>query len=151
MPTPKQPDQRPIPITQDEGYYFNMEDGIWHQNKIPNTNCIQLQNSNAPNCISQTALYYYLGNAIFDDTVHFLPTTLMGKPTPIQPAFDIEEVENGMVHPITNGTIKKYHKLIDEPLLREFWMKEMRVELGCLAQGYKDTKGTYTIRLMKLD
>ena len=53
-----------------------------------------------------------------------------------------------MVHPIKNKTITKYHKLIDEPLLREVWMKAMCVELGQLAQGYKDTKVTETVKFM---
>ena len=46
-----------------------------------------------------------------------------------------------MVHSITNKKITKYHKLIDEPALRDVWMKAMCVEVGQLAQGYKDTKG----------
>ena len=53
-----------------------------------------------------------------------------------------------MVHPITNRTITKYHKLIDEPLLCEVWMKEICAELGRLAQGYKDTKVTETVKFM---
>ena len=75
----------------------------------------------------------------------------MGEPPPIQPAFDIKEVANGVVHPITNRTITKYHKLIDDTLLGEVCMKAMCVELGHLAQGYKDTKGTETIKFMTLD
>ena len=75
----------------------------------------------------------------------------MGKPPPIQPTFYIEEVANGVVHPITNRTITKYHKLIDEPLLREVWMKAMCVELSRLAQEYKNTKVTETIIFMTLD
>ena len=109
---------------------------------------MQLKNYNAPACISQTALYSYLGNVIFDGAVHFVPRKLMGEPPLIQPAFDIEEVGNGMVHPITNRNITKYHKLINEPLLREVCMKAMCIELGRLAQGYKDTKGTETIKFM---
>ena len=72
----------------------------------------------------------------------------MVQPPLIQPVFDIEELENGVVHPITNRTITKYHNLIDEPLIREVWMKAMCVELGRLTQGYKDTKGTETIKFM---
>ena len=151
MPTPKHSDQQPIPITQDEGYYVNIDDGIQKQNKKSNTNRIQVQNSNGPACISHNALYYYLGNALLDDTAYFLPRKLMVQPPLIQPAFDIEELANGVVHPITNMTIKKYHKLIDEPLLREVWMKAMCVKLGCLAQGYKDTKVTETIKFMTWD
>ena len=41
--------------------------------------------------------------------------------------------------------------MIDEPLLRDVWMKVMGVELGRLAQGYGDTKGTDTINFMLLD
>ena len=66
----------------------------------------------------------------------------------IQPVFNIEEVANGVVHPITNKKITKYHKLIDQPLLREVWMKSMCVELGRLAQGYKDAKVTETVKFM---
>ena len=33
MPIPKQPSQLPIPITQDEGYGFNVDDGILQQQK----------------------------------------------------------------------------------------------------------------------
>ena len=128
-----------------------MDDGNRQQNKKPNTNIIQLQNSNGPACISQTALYSYLGNAIFDEVAHFVPRKLMGEPPLIQPALDIEEVKNGVVHPITNRTITKYHKLIDDPLLHEVWMKAMCVELVCLAQGYKDTKGKETIIFMTWD
>ena len=72
----------------------------------------------------------------------------MGQPPLIQTVFNIEEVANGVVHPITNRTITKYHKLINEPLLCEVWMKAMYVELGRIAQGYKDTKGTETIKFM---
>ena len=72
----------------------------------------------------------------------------MGQPPLIQTVINIEEVANGLVHPIKNKTIKKYHKLIDEPLLRKVWIKAMCVELGRIAQGYKDTKGTETVKFM---
>ena len=72
----------------------------------------------------------------------------MGQLPLMQTLFYIEEVANGVVHPITNKTITKYHKLIDEPLLREVWMKSMCVELGRIAQVYKYTKGTETVKFM---
>ena len=72
----------------------------------------------------------------------------MGKPPLIQPVFNIEEVSNGAVHPITNKKITKYNRLIDEPLFHEVWMKSMCVELSRLAQGYKDTKGTEIVKFM---
>ena len=118
------------------------------QNKTFNTNRIQVKHSNGPACISQTALYSYLGKALLDDAAHFVPRKLMDQTPLIQPVFSIEELANGVVHPITNKTITKYHKLVDEPLLREVWMKAMCVELGRLAQGYKDTNSTETVKLM---
>ena len=122
MPTSEHAYQRPIQITQDENYDVNIDDGIQKQNKKYNTNRIQVQNSNGPACISQTALYSYLGNTLLDDTAHFIPRKLMGQPPLIQPVLDIEEVGNGVVHPITNRKITKYHKLINKPLFREVWM-----------------------------
>ena len=38
--------------------------------------------------------------------------------------------------------ITKYNMFIEEPLMQEFCMQAMCVNLGRLAQGYKDTKGT---------
>ena len=148
MSTPKQPAQQPIPISENEGYDSNMDNGIRQQNKIPNTNGMQLKNYNAPACISKTALYSYCGNSLFNDIAHFVPRELMGQPPLIQLVFNIEEVSNGVVHPITNKTITKYHKLIDDPILREVWMKAMCVELCRLAQRYKYTKGTETFKFM---
>ena len=63
-------------------------------------------------CISQIALYSYLGNTLIDDTTHFLPRKLMGQPPLMKTVYNIEEVANGAVYPITNKTITKYHKLI---------------------------------------
>ena len=45
-------------------------------------------------------------------------------------------------------TWKYQESLIDEPLLRKLWMKAMFVELGQLSQGYKDKKGTETVKFM---
>ena len=64
---------------------------------------------------------------------------------------NIDEVANGVVHPTTKETITKYQKLIDEPLLHDVWMRAMYKELGRLAQWYKDTPGTNTIKFMSLD
>ena len=69
----------------------------------------------------------------------------------IQVDVDIKEVCNGVVHPITKETITKYQTLSNDPLLRDVWIKAMCKELGRLAQGYGDTKGTDTIRFLALD
>ena len=63
----------------------------------------------------------------------------------ISPAIEIAEMCNGVVHPLTGETITKYQKLINEPLLQEVWTRAMCIELGRLAQGFEDTKGTNTI------
>ena len=72
----------------------------------------------------------------------------MGQTPLMQTVFNIEEIVDRVVHPITNKTITKYHKLIDEPLLREVCMKAICVELGRLVQGYKDKKGIETLKFM---
>ena len=45
----------------------------------------------------------------------------------------LEEVANGVVHPVTKETITKYKKLINGPLLQDDCMKGMCRELGRLA------------------
>ena len=62
-----------------------------------------------------------------------------------------EHMANGVVHPVTKETITKYKKLISDPVLRETWLEAMCKELGRLAQGYGDVKGTNTVRFMSLD
>ena len=97
--------------------------------------------------ISQQALHFVVGKGLMETThgAHF------AKEFGEQHSIDLEEVCNGVVHPVTNETITKYHKLIDEPLLRDVWMKAMCIELGRLASGYKDTKGTETIKFLSLN
>ena len=70
---------------------------------------------------------------------------------PMMYAETIEEVVNGVVHPVTKETITKYQKLVDDPILREIWEMAMCVELGRLTQGFGDTKGTETMRFLELD
>ena len=64
----------------------------------------------------------------------------------LAPELDLEELFNGVVHPVTNETITKYQNLINDPLLRDEWSEAMCKELGRLAQGYGETLGTNTIR-----
>ena len=69
----------------------------------------------------------------------------------------MEEVANGVVHPVTKETITKYKTLINDPLLREDWMRGMCKELGRLSQGYGKksdehyTKGTNTLFSINLE
>ena len=66
----------------------------------------------------------------------------------IFPAVDLEDFCGAVVHPITKETITKYQILANDPLLKKIWTKAMAKELGRLAQGFWDTKGTDTIRFM---
>jgi hypothetical protein len=46
----------------------------------------------------------------------------------------IEEVCNGVVHPITQETITKYTKLMDDPALKDLWVPALSKELHCISQ-----------------
>ena len=63
----------------------------------------------------------------------------------------MEEVANGVVHPVTKETITKYKQLIEDPLLRDTWSKAMCKELGRLCQGFGETEGTDTMRFLDLE
>jgi len=73
--------------------------------------------------LSQEALHFVLDQAMITDTQGQLPTYsdqhCQGEP------IVIAEMANS---PITNETINKYQKLIDEPLLRDTWLKAMYIE-----------------------
>ena len=75
--------------------------------------------------VSQQALHTFTANAILQE----LHWTMETKVDPL----NMEQVANDVVHPVTQETITKYKKLIDDPLLRETWMKAMTKELGRLA------------------
>jgi len=63
----------------------------------------------------------------------------------IEPAINIEELCNGVVHSVTQETITKYQKLAKDPLLQGVWFKAMTKELGQLAQRFGGIEGTDTI------
>jgi hypothetical protein len=66
--------------------------------------------------------------------------------TRFQHNINIEEICNGIVHPITEETITKYTKLMDDPALKGLWVPAMSKELHCLAQGKEGVMvGTNTI------
>ena len=101
--------------------------------------------------ISKNTVYSVLGNAFLADLPKFVPRTLQNSKLVFTLPPDIEEQCNGVVHLITNETITKYKKMIDEPLLRDVWMEAMCVKPGRLTQEYGDMKGTDTINFMSLD
>ena len=91
---------------------------------------------------------------MMDNTSYFIPDCLKDYLLNCGPEYkqkDVEEYCNGVVHSITKETITKYHRVIEEPSLCDVWMKGMCIELGRLAQGYRYTKGTDTVKFMTLE
>ena len=93
--------------------------------------------------ISKAAFIKFIGNVFVDS----LKERVKESEANVHP----EHMANGVVHPVTKETITKYKKLISDPLLRKTWLEAMCRELGRLAQGYGDVKGTNTVRFMSLD
>ena len=92
-----------------------------------------MQTANVRPCppagVSQAARNTFIGNAYMQE----LQQSMVNNATPS----GLEEVANGVVHPVTKEMITKYRKLINDPLLRDDWTKGMCKELGRLAQGYR--------------
>ena len=66
-----------------------------------------------PANISQMALYKVLGNALINKAEGvFTPNTLQDVTITYSPPVDLEEMANGVVHPITKETVTKYAKII---------------------------------------
>ena len=70
---------------------------------------------------------------------------------------NIEQIVNGVIHPVTKETITKYKKLITDTVLRDEWMLGMCKKLGRLAQGYGEeghdeyVEGTNTCFFVNFD
>ena len=134
---------KPIPITQDEELMELPEQPEPDIPAKPVRRSIRIQDQlsgdmfcrppTAAN-ISRNTLYKVLGDAMFDTSAHSnVPDSLMEsklnmspaidleamKKENLEPELDLEELCNGVVHPVTNETITKYQKLIDDPLLRD--------------------------------
>ena len=128
------------------------------QNKLPtvtqdeashvaaNIQRVYCQQSRRPTFVRPEALNFVIGQMMMNAYDHGYDHGL-----PFNFDIDIEEVCNGVVDPTTKKTLTKYHKVIEVPELRETWMKAMCIELGRIAQGYKDTKGTNTVKFMNLE
>ena len=132
-------------ITQDE------EDNHPETQQPVQYNPIPKFRQNRPAAISQEALYHIVGVGYTNAPEITIPDKLKSSRLTIEPAIDIEELCNGVVHPVTQETITKYQKLAKDPLLQKVWTKAMAKELGRLAQGLGDTKGTDTIRFLTKD
>ncbi len=72
--------------------------------------------------IDPDARYSYLGNKMLDNSELYVPTALRPLCRPFIEPTNIKEVTKNVVHPVTNETITKYAKIINEPLLHNIWM-----------------------------
>jgi len=92
------------------------------------------------------ALYYVI-NLVFNNPPGYtIPKNLIVATDRFQHNINIEEVCNGIIHPITKETITKYTKLMNDPALKDLWVLAMSKELQHLAQGKEGiTVGTNTI------
>jgi hypothetical protein len=81
----------------------------------------------------------------------FTPHNLEHTPATLRSECIIDQVCNGIVHPVTKETITKYEKLANDPLMKGVWTKAMCKELGRLAQGYGNKEGTNTIFFMTIE
>jgi hypothetical protein len=97
---------------------------------------IRLLSPLGPASIATHALYHVIINLVFSNPPSYaIPKKLNNSPNRFQHNINIEEVCNGVVHPITKETITKYTKLMDDPALKDLWLPVMSKELHCLAQG----------------
>ena len=102
--------------------------------------------------ISRQALYHVINLAFNAPPTYTIPRALLESPDRFRHIIDIEEVCNGVVHPITKETITKYPKLMNDPLLKKLWVPAMSKELHRLAQGKEGvTSGTNTIFFLSHD
>jgi hypothetical protein len=99
-----------------------------------------------PANIAIQALYHVINLAFNAPPTYTIPWNLVDSSDQFQHTIDIDEVCNGVVHPITKETITKYNKLMNDPTLKDLWVPVMSKELHQLAQGKENvTVGTKTI------
>jgi hypothetical protein len=80
------------------------------------------------------ALYHGINLAFNNPPGYTIPKNLIVATNRFQHNINIDEVCNGVVHPITKETITKYTKLMDDPALKDLWVPAMSKELHRLAQ-----------------
>lgn len=106
----------------------------------------------APRTFPAATLYHVVGTHIEQCHPCFIPQNMAQAHEQLNLQVPLEEVAGaGVVNPETGETITKYDKLLQIPALRQIWSKAMCKELGRLAQGYGDEKGTDTIQFMSVD
>ena len=107
---------------------------------------IHIISPRGPASIAMHALYQVINLAFNNPPGYTISKNLTTSTNRCQHNVNIEEVCNGVVHPITKETITKYTKLMDDPALKDLWVPAMSKELHRLAQGKEGvTVGTNTI------
>jgi hypothetical protein len=107
---------------------------------------ICLLSPQGPTSIAIHALYHVTNLPFNNLPSYTIPTKLNNSSNRFQHNITIEEVCNGIVHPITKESITKITKLMDDPALKDLWVPTMSKELHDLAQGKEGvTVGTNTI------
>jgi hypothetical protein len=121
-----------------------------YQKSMPKT---QLHNLKTPLGINSQAVIKLMGTHLENPHHHcFIPGTFQNSTISLTHKCKFDEpVANGVVHPVTKETITKYEKLANDPVMKDVWTKAMCKELGRLAQGYGDKKGTNTIFFMSIE
>ena len=77
------------------------------------------------------ALYAVLGAAFINKMSGiFTPKKLEDVTLTFSHPVELEEMANGVVHPVTKETMTKYAKIIQVPDLREVWLAAMCKESG---------------------
>jgi hypothetical protein len=69
--------------------------------------------------IAVHALYHVISLAFNNLPTYTIPTKLNNSSNRFQHNINIEEVCNGILHPITKETTTKYTKLVDNPALKD--------------------------------
>jgi len=150
MPDPK---ARHIPsITQEEDDNIDNQVQDEGQSTVRRSKRIAgLCNTTYKHSISPQALHHLAEKGILHAPEYTIPYSLENEKLHLHTTMDIEEMCNGVVHPVTKETITKYQTLANDPLLKKTWIEAMCIELGRLAQGYKDVEGTDTIQFLSHD
>ena len=148
-PSPHSPSPRPK-VPHDRGYPWSARTTTTSRHQRQSSQNIGVL-PNHKNHVAPSAcktLYAALANAFSGATRNHVPTPLEKEGLTYDAHVDLQEYCNGVVHPVTKETITNYKKLANDPLLRETWTKAMCKELGNIAQGFGDTKGTNTVRFL---
>jgi hypothetical protein len=113
---------------------------------------ICLLSPQGPAKIAAHAHYHVINLGFNNPPSYTIPTKINNSLNRFQHNINIEEVCNGILHPINKEMITKYTKLMEDPDLKGLWVPAMSKELHCLAQGKEGvTFGSNTIFYLTRD